>query len=681
MAVTEKKSFCRVCGASCGIIVEVDGDRVVRVRGDEDHTLTIGYTCPKGRALPQHHHQLDRLEVPLIRDGRDLQATSWEHLLDDLGAKLKRIIAESGPRAVGMFIGGGGYLDACGYFSMRAVQQGIKTPSLYSDMSIDSVAKVIVSEMMCGIPGLISRPDVTRCKLVLYVGTNPMISHGHSSTLTVPAVKMRELTARGEVWVIDPRRTETAQKATRHLAPRPGTDFAILAFLIRELLREGVDHAYIAQHTQGVDGLRAAVDRFSLEEASIFSDVSKQDLSDLLMAVRRAGRLCIDIGTGVTMSPAGNVTKWLSWALMIITGSLDREGGAWVNPGLLHRLDEQNIPAAPETGWLVPGPESRPELRSIVGEYPCAAMSDEIEAGNLRALISFGGNLDACLPENERTMASLKKLEVLATIDVRPTETTEISTHILPAKDQLERADLTFATDMCYPAWIATQYTPAMVEPVGQRKAYWWMIGQLGRRMDIDFIPGIDPDTATDDDVLRVIAGKAPMSFEDIRSNRLTVAGPAKIGWLERYVDTKIGGWRLAPSLLVEQLGKLEGPAPLVLIPRRQKYHENSKFLELRDKPCIFVSPADAEAAALKDGATIEVRSPRGSLRGVMKIDPTLRAGAMTVPHGWSGQYNVNRLTDTKHVDSLTGMLRFSGLPVSLHLVDISRGTPWVTPS
>ncbi len=668
MAVIEQKSFCRVCGASCGIIVVVDGEEVLEVRGDRDHRLSAGYTCPKGRALPQMHHYADRLERPLIRQEDQLREISWELLLDDLAAKLARILAESGPRAIGMFIGGGGYLDASGYFSMRAVQQGLKTPSLYSDMTIDSVSKVLVSEMMCGIPGLISRPDLTRCKLVVYAGTNPVVSHGHQSTLTVPATKLRELKARGEVWVIDPRRSETAAKATRHVVSRPGTDYAIFAFLIRELLREGADHAYIQQHTQGVERLRNAAERFTLEHASATSGAPREDLVDLLRALRRAGRFCIDLGTGVTMSPTANVTKWLSWALMIITGSLDREGGSWMSPGVLHRLDELNIPPAPENGWQQPGPESRPELPSIVGEYPCAAMSDEIEAGNLRALINFGGNLDAAMPEAERTLASLRKLEVLASIDIRPTRTTDISTHVLPAKDQLERADLTYATDMCYPL-MATQYTPAMVEPVGQRRAYWWMIGHLGKRMGIDFIPGLDPDTATDDDVLRRIAGKAPIRFEDIQSNRLTVAEPPRIGWLERYVDEKIGGWRLAPLLLVGQLSQIEPPAPLVLIPRRQRYHENSKFLELKDTPCIFVSAVDAEAAGLQDGETILVRSPCGSLQGVMKIDPTLCPGAMTIPHGWSGQYNVNNLTDTKYVDALTGMVRLSGLPVSLHKI------------
>ena len=669
MSAVEKRSFCRICGAGCGIVVETDGNHVVRVRGDKQHAIMRGYTCPKGRALPQEQYDPHRLERPLIRDGGGLRETSWEILLDDFAAKLQRIIAEFGPRAVGVFIGGGGYLDAAGYLSFRSFVDALKTPSVYSDVSIDNLCKVVVPEMMCGISGVGNRADLERCDLLMFVGTNPVISHGHTVTLNAssPAAAIRNVKSRGSVWVIDPRRTETAQKATGHLEARPGTDYAILAYLIRELLRDGADHEYIAQHTQGVDVLRMAVEPFSIEHARSVSGVAAEDMAELLAAVRRAKRLNVDIGTGVTMSPSANVTQWLSWALMIVTGSLDREGGAWVSPGLLNRLDRIAIPPAPEAGWQQPGPESHPELPSVVGEYPCAAMPDEIEAGHLRALVVFGGNLAACMPHVGRTMAALEKLEVLATVDIKQTKTTEISTHVLPATAQLERADLSYATDFFAPT-MAAQYTPAMVAPVGGCKAYWWMFGQLGKRMGIDFFPGINIDTATDDDVLAFIMSKTKISFQDIRS-KLLITEPPQIGWLERYVDQKIGGWRLAPSPLVDQLKTMQEPASLVLIPRRQKYHQNARLLDLRDKPCIFVSRGDAEAAGLKNGATIEVRSRHGSLQGVMKIDPTLRPGAMTVPHGWSGQYNVNRLTGTDDVDPLTGMVCYSGLPVSLHPV------------
>jgi anaerobic selenocysteine-containing dehydrogenase len=354
---------------------------------------------------------------------------------------------------------------------------------------------------------------------------------------------------------------------------------------------------------------------------------------------------------------------------MIVTGSLDREGGSWVNPGFLNQVDRIDIPPAPLEGRRGEGPKSRPELRSVGGEFPCAAMADEIEAGNLRAILNFSGNLVACLPETDRSVAALKKLDVLATLDVIANETTAISTHVLAVKDQLERPDLPYATDISYPC-VGTQYTPACVAPVGERRSFWWVMTQLGKRLGVDFLPGIDPDTATDDDMLGVITARARRGMDVLRSGEFVMAEPVAIGWLERYVD-RIGGWRLAPRELVEQLETMAPPAPLVLVPRRQRHHINSRCLEVRDRPSILVSAEDAAKAGLKDGDTAIVRSSYGALQGAMLIDPTLRAGIMSVPHGWSGPHNVNQLTSTTDVDGLTGMPRFSGLPVSLHPVPV----------
>jgi len=670
MPVTEVRSFCRVCTAACGILVEVDGDRVVRVRGDLDHPLSRGYTCSKGRALPAAHHHPDRLEAPLVRRGGELTRASWDETLDDLARRLRAIRDEHGPSAIGVFLGGGGYMDAAGYWMARRFPQVLRTPAVYSDMTIDVIAKTLVSEMMAGVPGLMTRPDFERCTLVIYVGTNPVVSHGHTSMLNSPTVRMREMTTRGEVWVVDPRRTETARAATRHLAPRPSTDHALLAFLVREVLREGADADYLRERAQQLDELAAAVEPYDVARASDETGIARDELLALLRAVRRAGRLCVDTGTGISMSPTANVTQWLAWALMIATGSLDRPGGACVNPGYLTRFDHLAIPPAPPEGRRGTGPASRPELRTVGGEYACAAMPSEIESGNLRALLDFGGNLVACMPGTARSRAALEKLDVLATFDVIANETTAISTHVLPTKDQLERADLPYAVDIAFPS-LATQYTDAAVAPVGERRSFWQVLAELGERLDIAIDPALDARTSSDDDALARIAASAGRELDSMRDGRYVDGGPIPIGWVEERI-AKIGGFRLAPAELVAQLAELgrarSKRAPLVLISRRQRRHINARFTDQGDEPAILASEHDAKEAGLDDGAQALVRSAHGELRGTLRIDPTLPPGALCVPHGFAGPHNVNYLTSPDDVDPLTGMPRFSGLPVSLQV-------------
>jgi len=671
MTAVEKKSYCRVCGSGCGIVVELDGQKVIKVRADEDHAVSRGYTCPKGRAIGMDHHRAERLEGPMIRENGELRPTTWDHVLDDLAAKLTGIIGKAGPRGVGTFIGGGGFLDASGFYSLLSFLKTIGTPSAYSDMTIDSVAKVVAAEMVTGISGLEPRADLQNTKMVIFVGTNPVISHTRTIQMHAPTAAMRDMRARGaELWVIDPRRTETAQRADGHIAPRPGMDYAVLGYLIRELLIDGADFDYLERHAQGADLLRAAVDRFTLERASAICGIEPRELRDFLAAVRKAGRLSVETGTGVTMQRAGNVTQWLSLALMAITGSLDRDGGSWVNPGRIMRKDRMDFPAAPEEGWNRPGPESRPELRGTHGDYPCAAMPDEIAAGHLRAMVVFGGNLEVCLPETARSYEALKQLEVLAVFDVNQNRTVDIATHVLPTKGQLERSDMTFVTDSSFPLMV-TQYTPALIAPIGQRKAFWWIVGQLGKRMGFDFFPGFDVETGTDDAFLAYIMRIFGGDFAEVREKRLIVDPPV-IGWVQRFVDEKVGGWRLAPGPLAQQLRELEAresvaePNALILIPRRQKYHENSKLLDLRDPPQVFMNSSDARSAGLEQGALVRVRSANGVVERPLKIDDTLRVGCINVPHGWSDELNVNRLTGTSEVDPLTGMVLYSGLEVSV---------------
>jgi anaerobic selenocysteine-containing dehydrogenase len=248
------RSFCRVCTSVCGILVEVDGDDVIAVHGDGEHPFSHGYTCPKGRALPQIHHHPDRLEHPQMRIDGTLHDTTWEACLDDLGAKLRDTIDNYGPESVGINFGTGVGMDAVGYRIAQSLHAAIGTPAKFSPLTIDGTAKVLMAELMGGSSALTGRPDYDNAAFAMLIGSNPVVSHGHTVGLPNPRGAIRDLAKHAEVWVVDPRYTETARLATHHLAPRPGADYAVLAYLVREVLRDGVKAP-----AQDVDALAAAV--------------------------------------------------------------------------------------------------------------------------------------------------------------------------------------------------------------------------------------------------------------------------------------------------------------------------------------------------------------------------------------------------------------------------------------
>jgi anaerobic selenocysteine-containing dehydrogenase len=198
---------------------------------------------------------------------------------------------------------------------------------------------------------------------------------------------------------------------------------------------------------------------------------------------------------------------------------------------------------------------------------------------------------------------------------------------------------------------------------VGDRRSTWWVLVELGRRLGHDLA---DTGGTTDDDLLAKVASRARCSFDELAGQGWAETGhelPAP--WVDAHVE-RLGGWRLAPQLLVDQLAALGEPAPLVLVPRRQVRRLNSQFGYLDEPAEIVVHPDDAAAAGVADGEPVAVRTGRGELVGVAKVDESVRRGAVSVPHAHEGA-NVNRLTDKDDLDLLTGMAHYSGFPVTLH--------------
>lgn len=660
--MTSQQSFCRICIGVCGIIVEEEDGRAVKVRGDPEHPISAGYICAKGRALPDLQAHSDRLDAPLVRTpGGLLARAEWEEALADLGARLNDVVETYGRDSIGFFTGNGTYLDSAGYWASRRLQARLATKHIYSNMSIDAAAKYRVGELMAGTYAITPQVDPD-ARLVLMIGTNPVVSHGQTPMFENPVQRLRESTRKGEVWVIDPRTTETARLADRHLAIRPGTDYALLAYLVRAML-EDADLADLSTRTVHGAELASAVDPYTSERTANQTGVPEPDLIELLNAVRNAGRLAVVSGTGVTMSPGANASEWLILALLIVTDSFDRPGGMWVNPGYVARLDKRDmLPPVPRSE---PGPPTRPDIPRLLGEWPSVFVPAEIDAGNLRALIVLGANLVTCLPDTNHVRAALQKLDLLVVLEVMQTETTAIATHVLPVHAQLERPDVSMLNDLFNPI-VSTQYTPAVLPQSSGRRSAWWTLARIGQALGETILPAsLDIDTATDDDVVSYVVGSD--TVDKLRTADLPWAVSARPvhGWVEDRLP--IGRWDLAPRPLLEQLASMQtSPSPLVLIPRRQPKRMNGRMIRDGDRPEVLLHPVDAKAAGVGDGELVDVVSSVGTIRLIVRVTEATRSGAASIAHGWADA-NVNLLVDGQLVDPLTGMPSLSGTPVSIY--------------
>ncbi|HEX4019174.1 MAG TPA: molybdopterin-dependent oxidoreductase [Frankiaceae bacterium] len=661
----EQPSFCRICNAMCGILVTVERDRVVRVRGDAQHPLSEGYTCPKGRALPSFHHDPRRLDQPTIDGGQ----VGWGVMLDDLAERVRRTVDHVGADGIAMYLASGSAFDSAGRRAAERFLRVIGSQQKYTATTIDTPSKPLVAELVGGWSGLTPIWDHERSTLLVLIGSNPVVSHGHSNAMPSPHRLLRGHRSRGgEVWVIDPRRTETARAADHHLAPRPGTDWLVLAHLVRALLPERGSREDAALHARasGVDRLRDALQPLSPGVTSGGSGIPREDLDALVAAVRRHGRVSALTGTGVSMSSTANVAEWLLWALHVVTDSYDQPGGMWFNPGYLLQLDTRTLPVSDGTPGA--GPPSRPELPRRFDEWPCAALLSEIEAGDVTTLFVVGGNPVTAFPDAKRTRAAFASLETLAVVDVLPTETTELATHLLPAVGALERADLPLLLDG-YQLAVATQFTPAIVPPVAGRWPIWRMFGALGERLGLDVLGrGQTTATATDESLLLPVAERSRGGADAVfAARRGVVDSGAVFGWVRGRLPD--GRWRLAPAVLVAQLAQASSEAPeqLQLIAHRQLETMNSQLRDLTDT-AVMVAPSRA-AELGGDGTEVEVRVAGRVVTGIVRGDDRIPHDVVAIPHGWSTP-NVSDLTSADDdVDPLTGMVRQSALAAEIRRV------------
>jgi anaerobic selenocysteine-containing dehydrogenase len=672
--VETKVTYCRICMVTCGLELDLVGEQIVKVRGDFNHPLTRGYTCPKGRAIGQVHHLSNAITRPMMRKDGELVEVSWDEALDDVAAKLRRTIDTYGPHSVGMYFGSGLGIDSSGYVMMEALYNALQQPPKFSPLTNDGTAKVMLAGAMAGSMLLNPKTDYDNTNMVIYVGTNPMVSHAHNTGMFNPGFWIRSVAKRGEVWTIDPVRTETAKFSTRHIAAYPGKDYAILAWVTREIIDGGPLKP--KQPIDGLEQVRAALEGYDRAKAAEIAGVTEQELEDLLAAIRRKGCLSIETGTGVTMSSGCNLTQWFAWMIMILTGSMNQKGGAWFHPGFLNQLETFELPLMESA--FTPGSNVRPDVKGICGDWPCAVLPTEIEAGNIRALFNFGGSILRSFPDTNALKAALPKLELNVNTEIVHNEVSPLCTHILPPKYGLERHEFNRWDTLNWK--VSLQYSPPMVKPLGERRSAWWILSQFMKRAGLpvpDYVPEDDRVAGTDEFMLATLMKNARCSFEELQEKRYVefpYEFPAE--WVERHFE-RLGGWKLAPPELLWQWNKMRvadetalgKPKPLCFSSRRQRKKFNAQLSFLGEPADILLHPDTAAARGIADGQKVRVHNKSGEIFLKAKVDPGMRKGVASISHGHLDG-NVNFLTSTEDMDPLGGMAFYSGVPIQVEPVE-----------
>ena len=692
-------STCPLCEAACGILVDADRGRVCAVRGDPDDPFSHGYVCPKASALVDLHDDPHRLRAPLIREDGGWREAGWDEALETAARGLRRVRREHGRDAVGVYYGNPVAHNLGLITHGLPFTRLLRTRHVFSASSTDQLPQMVVARAMYGHLGVIPVPDIDRTDFFLVLGANPVVSQG--SLMTAPGMprRLHALRARGgTLVVVDPRRTETAAVADRHLPIRPGADVLLLAALLHVVLAERLDRTeQWAGRLVHRDRLEAIVGPLSPERVATRTGLAPEAIRALAVDFARARRAACYGRVGLCTQSDGTLAVWLVQALNLVTGRVDAVGGmmfprpAVDGVAVLSRLGLRGV-----SGRWHSRPRGLPEFQ---GELPVAALADEIVTpgrGQLRALVTLAGNPVLSAPNGRRLAEALGRLDHIVALDPYLNETTRHAHVVLPPAPPLSRGHYDLAL-YAFAVRHVAKYVEPVVEPAAGERHDWEILGELGARVLaprparglVAWLARAARPERLLDALLRT--GPHALTLDRLRRSPHGLdLGPLEPGRLGQILGRSDGRVDVAPDAFVREadtrLGALaaEGAAGLVLVGRRHVRDNNSWMHTHGARPAagprcvLLMHPEDASARGVEDGARVELRSVVGAVVVRLRLTDEMREGVVSLPHGWGHDEltrraaaredgaSVNDVTSELALDGLSGTAAFNGLPVTV---------------
>lgn len=705
MALQTHKTFCRFCHANCAMLADVEDGKVLSVRGDPDDPEYGGYTCIKGRQLPDSHNTEHRLTMSLVRRDGEFEPTPMPQALAHVGSELRRIIDRYGPHAVAIFMGSGGYQNSAAMAASLSLAQAIGTRNFYTSVTLDQPAKVFTTARYgkwMGGTNSFSTADV--CFLV---GNNPMVSH-YSPPGGVPPFspsrRIRDRLKQGlKLIVADPRESDVGSLADIYLQVKPGEDPALLAGMLHVIIEEELyDRNFVAAHVDGFDALRDAVAHFPPSVAAERAGIEAEQLIEAARMFGRASKGCAVTGTGPEMAGNGTLTEYLVTCLNTLCARFKQEGEKASIPGVFTPQAPRRAQVGPPAALYGAEGMARSRFRGLgqLGfEMPCNVLADEILTpgeGQVRALISVGGNPEVGFPNQLKMRRALDDLELFVQIDPWMSASAKRADVVLAPKQCLEREDITNLSEWWHDTAYA-RYTEALVKAPGdvidEYEMMWHLAKHLGLTLNLAGGP-VPMDACPPKEVfLDLMTAGCLVPPSQVRKD----SGDGRAVVYEQLHpvvgppdETERHRFNLTAGAMPEQLvaysrkGEELADYRFRLISRRSKTRFNSighPLPKLREKTTTnpaYIHPDDLAGLSIKDGDIIEISSPHATIHGVAKASDKIRRGLISMAHAYgdseAGKHNVremgastNRLTsDEVDFDPITGQALQSAIPVRI---------------
>lgn len=685
--------ICPLCEATCGLTLTIEDGRVTGARGDREDVFSHGFICPKGASFAELDNDPDRLTRPLVRRDGELTEATWDEAYAVIAERLGGIIAEHGGGSVGVYLGNPNAHTIAGALYGPLIIRALKTRQVFSASTLDQMPKHVALGHMFGSPVAFTVPDLDRTDYLVIVGANPLVSNGSLATAADFPGKLRALRRRGgKLTVIDPARTRTAELADRHIAPRPGTDAALLLGVVHVLFEEGLvapDLGGVAEHVNGLDQLRELAAGFSPETVAAHCGVPADEIRVLAREIAAAPSAAVYGRIGTSTVEFGTIGSWLVDVINVLTGNLDRPGGAMFPLGAAMPAPR---PAGPGKGFATGRWHSRvSRYPEVLAELPAAALAEEIDTpgeGQIKAMITIAGNPVLSAPDGDRLDRALDSVGFMLCIDPYLNETTRHADVILPPPPPSQAGHFDFALNNLAvrnnarysPPVLPADGRPDEPEILSRLALILYGIGYQADPALVDeqvIATTLQKETAEENSP---VAGRAVDELTAMlidgpgyerrldmmlrlgpygdafgaKPDGLTLqrlkATPHGIDFgplqprIPEVLKTRSGRIELAPEPLIADVARLQdslGRADdgFLLIGRRHLRSNNSWMHNLpalaggTNRCTLQIHPDDAAELGLTDNASI--KGPGGDLVAPIELTPGMRRGVVSLPHGW----------------------------------------------
>jgi anaerobic selenocysteine-containing dehydrogenase len=663
-----------------------------------------GYICPKGVAIKELDADADRLRTPLIRRGTEWEEASWDEAFEEIDRNFSRIIDEHGRNSLGAYIGNPAGKNI-GFATLGlSLLKAMGSPNVFTASTVDQMPKQLSSAWMFGTPASTPVPDLSRCQHLIVLGANPIVSGG--SMMVAPGVGdyLKGIQTRGgKIVVIDPAYTRTAAMADEHYFIRPGTDAFFLLAMVHVLFEEGlISLGPLEPHCNGISEIEHLATDFSPESVADTCGVSAEAIRHIVREFAASPSAAMHARMGTCTQEFGTLASWLPDVIHVLTGNLDRPGGAMFP---LAALGSANSKGTPGTGREFKTGRRTSRVSGydeVMGEFPSASMAEEIDTpgeGQIRGLFTYCGNPVLSNPNGDRIAAALESVEFMVSCDIYLNETTRYADVILPGLSHLECSQFQFSAQLS--TRNVARYSPPVFDVPEGQQAEWKTVLQLagifaGKGSNAD-IAALDDEAVTkmieqesrletspihgrdtSDILAELSSSRGPERVLDLKlrtgpygdgfganPDGLTleklVAHPEGVDFgplqprIPEVLRTPSGKIELAPKPILADIPRLRARreranGELLLINRRHMRSNNSWMhnipLLVSGKPrcTLLLNPHDAAAAGIAEKDIVRVSSNKGALNIIAEITDDIMPGVVSIPHGWGHDAKESRM-------------------------------------